>query len=124
MGDSSPSSEWHLGCPSTGGFGTQHGRSGALSHQAAIFAASRPGQLLPWCGMRGSRSMSVSLHAQDYQDLVLVREDLTPAPCQIHLFSKDGVYMLQIPRLVPDIVLSAANRCRACSSSECSYTLG
>ena len=32
------------------------------------------------------------------------------APCTFHLLAKDGVYLMQIPRQVDDLVLAAGNR--------------
>ncbi len=49
--------------------------------------------------------------AQGYMDLVITTQDQKPAPCKLHLLGKDGVYLMQIPRTVDDLVLATANRC-------------
>lgn len=36
--------------------------------------------------------------------------DLTPAPCRMALFSKDGVYMMELPRTIDAIFMGPANR--------------
>lgn len=47
---------------------------------------------------------------QGYHDLVMVYANQTVAPCKWHLLSKDGIYLMEIPRLVDDIILAVANR--------------
>jgi hypothetical protein len=44
-------------------------------------------------------------------DLNIITVDGQLAPCEFHLLTKDGVYLMQIPRLVTDLVLAVANRC-------------
>ena len=51
---------------------------------------------------------------QGYADLVIVTEGPQAnarAPCTLSLLAKDGVYLMQIPRQVDDLVLAAGNRC-------------
>ena len=48
--------------------------------------------------------------AQGYMDLNIIHEDGLLAPCKFHLMTKDGVFLMQIPRLVDDLVMAAANR--------------
>lgn len=43
-------------------------------------------------------------------DLNIIRADGLLAPCKFHLMTKDGVYLMEIPRLVDDLVMAAANR--------------
>ena len=46
-------------------------------------------------------------------DLVLITagpEGNARAPCTLSLVAKDGVYLMQIPRPVGDLVLAAGNR--------------
>ncbi|CAL5229192.1 g12472 [Coccomyxa viridis] len=48
-----------------------------------------------------------------YMDLVIINAGLkgnTRAPCTFSLVAKDGVYLMQIPRPVDDLVLAAGNR--------------
>lgn len=44
-------------------------------------------------------------------DLNIITVDGMLAPCEFHLMTKDGVYLMEIPRLVTDLVLAVANRC-------------
>ncbi len=50
---------------------------------------------------------------QGYMDLVIItagsKENMR-APCTFSLIAKDGVYLMQIPRPVDDLVLAAGNR--------------
>ena len=51
---------------------------------------------------------------QGYADLVIITEGPRAnarAPCTMSLLAKDGVYLMQIPRQVDDLVLAAGNRC-------------
>jgi hypothetical protein len=51
---------------------------------------------------------------QGYLDLVLITEgaeDNIRAPCSWNLLAKDGVYLMNVPREVDDLVLAAGNRC-------------
>ena len=51
---------------------------------------------------------------QGYADLVIITEGHQAnarAPCTMSLLAKDGVYLMQIPRQVDDLVLAAGNRC-------------
>ena len=48
---------------------------------------------------------------QGYMDLNIITVDGMLAPCEFHLLTKDGVFLMEIPRLVTDIVLAVANRC-------------
>ena len=43
-------------------------------------------------------------------DLNIIRVDGILAPCKFHLMTKDGVYLMEVPRLVDDLVMAAANR--------------
>ena len=46
-------------------------------------------------------------------DLVLITEgakDNIRAPCSLNLLAKDGVYLMNVPRQVDDLVLAAGNR--------------
>lgn len=50
---------------------------------------------------------------QGYMDLVLITEgakDNIRAPCSWNLLAKDGVYLMNVPRQVDDLVLAAGNR--------------
>ncbi|CAK0786985.1 hypothetical protein CVIRNUC_010201 [Coccomyxa viridis] len=50
---------------------------------------------------------------QGYADLVIITEGPQAnarAPCTMSLLAKDGVYLMQIPRQVDDLVLAAGNR--------------
>ena len=54
------------------------------------------------------------LPMQGYADLVIITEGPQAnarAPCTMSLLAKDGVYLMQIPRQVDDLVLAAGNRC-------------
>ena len=54
------------------------------------------------------------LPVQGYADLVIITEGPQAnarAPCTMSLLAKDGVYLMQIPRQVDDLVLAAGNRC-------------
>ena len=65
--------------------------------------------------MQGEMERGHSLvPVQGYTDLVIITEgpQANPrAPCTMSLLAKDGVYLMQIPRQVDDLVLAAGNRC-------------
>ena len=50
---------------------------------------------------------------QGYMDLVIIAagpKGNLRAPCTLNLVAKDGVYLMQIPRPIDDLVLAAGNR--------------
>ena len=57
---------------------------------------------------------------QGYVDLQIIDASGALAPCKFHLLTKDGVYLMSIPRLVDDLVMATANRCacKACDSNQ------
>ena len=56
------------------------------------------------------------LFLQGYMDLAIITAGAkanTRAPCTWQLIAKDGIYLMQIPRQVDNLVLAAGNRCSA-----------
>ena len=52
---------------------------------------------------------------------VTMIDDDTPTGCQIALLAKDGVFLLDMPRLVNHAMLVGAARCAAPGPARCSW---
>ena len=68
------------------------------AHSAIVYCHVKVGRRGPAVPMQG------------YMDLNIIHNDGLLAPCKFHLMTKDGVYLMEIPRLVDDLVMAAANR--------------
>ena len=45
-----------------------------------------------------------------FLDLTITQMNGVPAPCEIALLAKDGLYLLQMPRMVQNMMIVAAGR--------------